>query len=96
MTHITTTSGNPLIGQCSVPGDKSISHRAIMFGGIAEGKTTVRNFLDGHDCRATVQVMRDLGVEIEVLTPTELVVHGRGLDGFRRHACIQKKQAFAL
>ncbi|MCX6046185.1 MAG: 3-phosphoshikimate 1-carboxyvinyltransferase [Chloroflexi bacterium] len=83
MTHITTTSGNPLIGQCSVPGDKSISHRAIMFGGIAEGKTTVRNFLDGHDCRATVQVMRDLGVEIEVLTPTELVVHGRGLDGLQ-------------
>lgn len=83
MTHITITSGNALSGQCSVPGDKSISHRAIMFGGIAEGKTTVRNFLDGHDCRATVQVMRDLGVEIEVLTPTELVVQGRGLHGLQ-------------
>ena len=83
MTHITITSGNALSGQCSVPGDKSISHRAIMFGGIAEGKTTVRNFLDGHDCRATVQVMRDLGVEIDVLTPTELVVQGRGLHGLQ-------------
>ena len=83
MTQIQIQSGHALTGQCSVPGDKSISHRAIMFGSIAEGKTTVRNFLDGHDCRATVGVMRDLGVEIEVLNPTELVVHGRGLDGLQ-------------
>ncbi len=54
-----------------------------MFGSIAEGQTRVRNFLDGHDCRATVDVMRDLGVEIDVLTPTELVVHGRGMDGLQ-------------
>ncbi len=54
MTHITITSGNALTGQCSVPGDKSISHRAVMFGSIAEGESTIRNFLDGHDCRATV------------------------------------------
>jgi len=83
MTQIQIQSGHALTGQCSVPGDKSISHRAILFGSIAEGKTTVRNFLDGHDCRATVGVMRDLGVEIEVLNPTELVVHGRGLDGLQ-------------
>lgn len=83
MTQIHAQSGKALTGQCSVPGDKSVSHRAIMFGSIAEGKTTIRNFLDGHDCRATVGVMRDLGVEIEVLTPTELVVHGRGLDGLQ-------------
>lgn len=83
MTRITIQSGHALTGQCSVPGDKSISHRAIIFGSIAEGKTTVRNFLDGHDCRATVGVMRDLGVEIDVLNPTELVVHGRGLDGLQ-------------
>lgn len=83
MTQIQIQSGHALTGQCSVPGDKSISHRAIMFGSIAEGKTTVHNFLDGHDCRATVGVMRDLGVEIEVLNPTELVVHGRGLDGLQ-------------
>lgn len=83
MTQIQIQSGHPLTGQCSVPGDKSISHRAVIFGSIAEGQTTVRNFLDGHDCRATVGVMRDLGVEIDVLNPTELVVHGRGLDGLQ-------------
>ncbi len=83
MAQIHTHSGHPLTGQCSVPGDKSISHRAIMFGSIAEGQTTVRNFLDGHDCRATVGVMRDLGVQVDVLNPTELVVHGRGIDGLQ-------------
>lgn len=83
MTSITTHSNHPLTGQCSVPGDKSISHRAVIFGSIAEGKTTVRNFLDGHDCRATLAVMRALGVQIDVLTPTELVVHGRGIDGLQ-------------
>lgn len=83
MTQITIQSGHALTGQCSVPGDKSISHRAVIFGSIAEGKTVIRNFLDGHDCRATVGVMRELGVQIDVLTPTELVVHGRGLDGLQ-------------
>lgn len=76
-------SSSPLTGQCSVPGDKSISHRAVIFGSIAEGETRVRNFLDGHDCRATVEVMRGLGVEIERHTPTELVVHGRGIEGLQ-------------
>jgi 3-phosphoshikimate 1-carboxyvinyltransferase len=83
MTQLHLQSGSPLTGQCSVPGDKSISHRAVIFGSIAEGQTSVRNFLDGHDCRATVGVMRALGVEIDVRTPTELVVHGRGLDGLQ-------------
>lgn len=83
MTQIQVRSGHALTGQCSVPGDKSISHRAVIFGSIAEGKTTVRNFLDGHDCRATVGVMRNLGVDIEVLNPTELIVHGRGVDGLQ-------------
>ena len=83
MTQITLTSGSPLTGACSVPGDKSISHRAVMFGSIADGETRIRNFLDGGDCRSTVHVMRGLGVEIDVATPTELVVHGRGLDGLQ-------------
>jgi 3-phosphoshikimate 1-carboxyvinyltransferase len=69
-----------------VPGDKSISHRAVMFGSIAEGETHIRNFLDGGDCRSTVEVMRGLGVEIEAATPTDLVVHGRGLDGLQEPA----------
>ena len=83
MTHITITPSNPLTGACSVPGDKSISHRAVMFGSIADGVSVIRNFLDGGDCRSTVHVIRGLGVEIEMTTPTELVVHGRGLDGLQ-------------
>jgi len=83
MTHLTIRSGRALTGNCSVPGDKSISHRAVMFGSIAEGASRIRGFLDGADCRATVGVMRSLGVQIEVLTPTELIVHGRGLRGLQ-------------
>ncbi|GIV74064.1 MULTISPECIES: 3-phosphoshikimate 1-carboxyvinyltransferase [Caldilinea] len=83
MTQIIVSSGRPLVGACSVPGDKSISHRAVMFGAIAEGDTHIRNFLDGGDCRSTVAVMRALGVQIDVITPTELIVHGRGLDGLQ-------------
>lgn len=83
MTHIMVAPGNALTGACSVPGDKSISHRAVMFGAIAEGDTHVRNFLDGGDCRSTIEVMRSLGVQIDVITPTELIVHGRGLDGLQ-------------
>ena len=83
MTHITITPGFALTGNCSVPGDKSISHRAVMFGSIAEGDTHIRNFLDGGDCRSTIHVMRGLGVAIDVISATELVVHGRGLDGLQ-------------
>jgi len=83
MTHLIITPGHPITGNCSVPGDKSISHRAVMFGSIAEGDTTIRNFLDGGDCRSTVHVMRGLGVTIDIETPTELVVHGRGLNGLQ-------------
>jgi 3-phosphoshikimate 1-carboxyvinyltransferase len=76
-------SGHPLIGQCRVPGDKSISHRAVIFGSIAEGRTRIRNFLNGHDCFATVNVMRALGVRIDERSATELVVNGVGLDGLQ-------------
>ena len=75
--------GEPLVGQCHVPGDKSISHRAVMFASIAEGRSTIHGFLDGGDCRSTVAVMRGLGVRIEERSPTHLVVHGRGLDGLQ-------------
>ena len=86
MTIITITPSAALTGNCSVPGDKSISHRAVMFGSIAEGETYIRNFLDGGDCRSTIDVMRGLGVQVDVVTPTELVVHGRGLDGLQEPA----------
>ena len=73
----------PLLGQCSVPGDKSISHRAVMFASIAEGESRINNFLDGGDCRSTIDVMRGLGIHINQISGTELVVHGRGLHGLQ-------------
>lgn len=83
MTTLSIVGGSPLSGRCHVPGDKSISHRAIMLASVAEGTSRVANFLDGADCRATVAVMRDLGVRIEEVSPTEFMIHGRGLDGLQ-------------
>jgi 3-phosphoshikimate 1-carboxyvinyltransferase len=83
MAQIHLTSGRPLTGACQVPGDKSISHRSVMFGSIAEGVTTIGGFLDGGDCRSTVSVMRGLGVNVEEISATQLAVHGRGLDGLQ-------------
>lgn len=77
-----------LTGRCHVPGDKSISHRAVMFSALADGTSTIRNFLDGGDCRATIGVMRGLGVQIEERSTTELIVHGRGLAGLQEPADI--------
>ncbi len=53
-----------LQGELTVPGDKSISHRAVMLGSIAEGKTEITGFLDGEDCLHTVDIFRKLGVVI--------------------------------
>ena len=54
-----------LKGNVVVPGDKSISHRAVMLGSIAEGKTQITGFLDGEDCLRTIDIFRQLGVSIE-------------------------------
>ncbi|WP_088050455.1 3-phosphoshikimate 1-carboxyvinyltransferase [Virgibacillus dakarensis] len=72
-------SHKPLSGVVEVPGDKSISHRSVIFGAISSGVTTVRNFLDGEDCLRTVAIFQALGVTIEK-TDTTLVIRGRGLD----------------
>ena len=69
-----------LKGSISVPGDKSISHRCVMFGSIAEGTTEIRNFLEGADCLATIRCFRTLGIDIEENQDTVLV-HGNGLHG---------------
>lgn len=69
-----------LKGSISVPGDKSISHRCVMFGSIAEGTTEIRNFLEGADCLATIRCFRTLGIDIEEDKDTVLV-HGKGLHG---------------
>lgn len=69
-----------LKGEVSIPGDKSISHRCIMFGSIAKGKTEVSNFLQGADCLATINCFRQMGIEIENKKDT-VIVHGKGLHG---------------
>ncbi|MDW8268517.1 MAG: 3-phosphoshikimate 1-carboxyvinyltransferase [Anaerolineae bacterium] len=74
-------SPGPLIGRVHVPADKSITHRALLFGVIAEGVSRVRNYLDGGDCRATLSVVRQLGVLVEEPAPGEWRIHGRGLWG---------------
>jgi len=72
-----------LAGELTVPGDKSISHRALLLGGIARGRTEVRGFLDSADCRATLQALRALGVGIERHGAHDLTIEGVGLDGLR-------------
>ena len=71
---------SPLKGEITVPGDKSISHRAVMFGALAEGTTEVTNFLQGADCLSTISCFRRLGVDIEN-TPERILIHGKGLHG---------------
>lgn len=76
-------AGSPLRGRVRVPGDKSISHRAVMLGAIAEGTTRVGGFLEGEDTRATARVFARLGVRIDAPEPSVRIVHGIGLDGLR-------------
>jgi len=70
-------------GAVRVPGDKSVSHRSLMLGGIAEGTTEVRGFLESEDCLATMKAMGALGVTIERPGPYEVRVHGVGLRGLK-------------
>ncbi|MCG8499095.1 MAG: 3-phosphoshikimate 1-carboxyvinyltransferase, partial [Firmicutes bacterium] len=58
---------NTLKGEITIPGDKSISHRAVMFGAIANGITEIDGFLTGEDCLSTIDCFRKLGIQIEVL-----------------------------
>ncbi|MDH5833662.1 3-phosphoshikimate 1-carboxyvinyltransferase [Luteimonas kalidii] len=75
--------GTPLHGTLAVPGDKSVSHRAIMLASLADGTSRIEGFLEGEDARATEAIFRQLGVEIEVPGPGRRVVHGVGIDGLR-------------
>lgn len=71
---------NSLVGTIEVPGDKSISHRAVMFGALANGKTEVSNFLMGADCLSTVSCFQKMGVSIEVGEGL-VTIEGKGYDG---------------
>lgn len=78
--------GGALRGRLRVPGDKSISHRAIMLGSLAEGVTEVHGFLEGEDSLATLEAFRAMGVRIEGPEQGKVLIHGVGLHGLRRPA----------
>lgn len=73
--------GGPLSGQIRVPGDKSISHRALMLGAIAEGVTHISGFLASQDTHATLNALRKMGASIEELSATQLMIRGVGMHG---------------
>ena len=78
--------GGKLSGRIRVPGDKSISHRSIMLGSLAEGTTHVEGFLEGEDALATLQAFRDMGVVIEGPHHGRVTIHGVGLNGLKAPA----------
>lgn len=75
-------AADKLRGEVNVPGDKSVSHRAVMLGSIANGTTEITNFLQGADCLATIGCFRAMGIEIEN-SPGQILIRGRGLHGLR-------------
>ncbi|MGD6781293.1 3-phosphoshikimate 1-carboxyvinyltransferase [Sutcliffiella horikoshii] len=77
-----TGTASELKGTIQIPGDKSISHRSVMFGSMAKGKTTVENFLPGDDCLSTISCFSKLGVKIEQ-NGSNVTVYGNGLKGLR-------------
>lgn len=70
-----------LKGEIKVPGDKSISHRAVMMGSLAEGVTEIKGFLEAEDCLSTVRAFQAMGVHIERVSRGRLTIEGRGLQG---------------
>lgn len=74
------SSRTGLNGKIKIPGDKSISHRAVMFGSLAKGDTEITGFLRGDDCMSTISCFKKLGINIEV-TDDKVIVHGKGIKG---------------
>lgn len=74
------SSRTGLNGKIKIPGDKSISHRAVMFGSLAKGDTKITGFLKGDDCMSTISCFKKLGIDIEV-NNDNVIVHGKGLNG---------------
>jgi 3-phosphoshikimate 1-carboxyvinyltransferase len=72
----------PLHGSLTVPGDKSISHRSVMFGAMAQGKTTISGFLQGDDCLSTISCFRKLGVDIQV-NGSDVTINSEGMDNWQ-------------
>src|SRR5688500_7892431 len=76
-------AGTPLFGTLDVPGDKSVSHRAIMLAALADGVSRIDGFLEGEDTRATAAIFAELGVRIEAPGAGLRIVHGVGVDGLQ-------------
>ena len=74
------TRSGGLLGEVTVPGDKSISHRSVMFGSIAKGTTEIRRYLQGADCLSTISCFQKMGVDIEN-RGDRVLVRGKGLKG---------------
>lgn len=77
------TKCSGLRGEVTIPGDKSVSHRSVMFGSIAKGTTEIHNFLQGADCLSTISCFRSMGIDIEN-QGTSVLVHGNGLHGLKK------------
>ena len=75
------SSGKALQGELEIPGDKSVSHRAVMFAALADGVSSIDGFLEGEDTRATAAIFSRMGVRIETPSPSRRIVHGVGVDG---------------
>src|SRR5215208_1082661 len=80
MATLTVTPGWPLRGTISVPGDKSVTHRAMILTALAEGQSIVSKYCQGDDCLNTMRAFRALGIQIDE-TPHQLTVHGKGFWG---------------
>ncbi|MFR3727866.1 3-phosphoshikimate 1-carboxyvinyltransferase [Lacrimispora sp.] len=77
------TKASPLKGEITIPGDKSVSHRSVMFGSIAKGTTEIRHFLQGADCLSTISCFQKMGISIEINGDT-VTVKGNGLHGLKK------------
>ncbi len=80
------SAGQALHGEIEIPGDKSVSHRAVMFAALADGISRIDGFLEGEDTRATAAIFSQMGVRIETPSPSQRIVHGVGVDGLRAPA----------
>ena len=78
--NIKITKSNSIKGNIRVPGDKSISHRGVMFGAISDGITELDGFLNGADCRSTISCFKEMGINI-VQEDNHVIIHGKGLYG---------------
>ncbi|WP_313139467.1 3-phosphoshikimate 1-carboxyvinyltransferase [Stenotrophomonas sp.] len=81
--HWIARKGQPLQGSLTIPGDKSVSHRSVMFAALADGTSQIDGFLEGEDTRATARIFSQLGVRIETPSASQRIVHGVGIDGLQ-------------